>query len=127
MLTARQESTLTSGGDSFDHWHSSDRIKSHDDISAYQRLANVNAVSSDFTATTNTDFVIVDTSLGNIAVTLPPALNGKEIEVMKNAAANTLYIRPASLNLILGATELKVYNYGTSLRFKAINNGWICI
>lgn len=127
MLSPAQESNLTSFGDCFDHWHSSDRVLDHDSLLALQSLAEPVPVTGDITVTTQQDLILVDTSLKNITVTLPLASKGREIEVMKNAEPNMLIVKTSGTDLILGADELRAYNYGTSLRFKAIPFGWIII
>jgi len=126
-LTERQVSNLTSAGDCFEHYHSSDRVLSHGDVAELQNLAAVRTITGDFTVGANDDFLLVDTSVVNIAVTLPLAGNGRELEIMKNADANYISIKAVGTDLILGANELRVYNYGTSIRLKAIPNGWAII
>lgn len=127
MLSPQQESSLTSRGDCFEHWHSEDRVLRHDDVLAYQSLTVVFDVSTNTVIDDRFDFIRVDTSAGNVDVTLPPAKSGRELEVMKNSAANRLRILPSNSDLILGATEVRVFNYGTSLRFKAVSDGWFII
>lgn len=127
MLTAQQESSLVSGGDCFDHWHSADRVLDRSSLLTLQSLARAYETNDSITVTDTMDYVIVDTSAGNVTITLPRAHNGREIEVMKNATANTLIILTTSPNKILGESELRVYNYGTSLRFKAVSTGWVMI
>ena len=126
-LSPQQESTLVSGGDCFDHWHSSDRVRTHDDILTMQALAKATLVSSDTTITSKQDYLIVDTSSGNVTVTLPFSNNGREIEIMKNAQANYLSIVPFGDDVILKSKEVRVFNYGTSLRFKGFTGGWIIV
>lgn len=126
-LTPYQEATLTSGGDCFDHWHSTDRALSHDDVLAYQGLTLALEITGDHTVDNRGDFLLVDSSAGNVVITLPVANNGREIEVMKNASANYVSIVPAAGELILDSTEVRIFNYGTSLRFKAIPGGWFII
>ena len=84
-------------------------------------------VTDDITVSDRQDFILVDTTSKNIIVTLPVAKNGREIEVMKDAEANYVSIVPTSPETILGETEVRVYNYGTSLRFKAVNGRWVII
>lgn len=127
MLTPAQESSLTSGGDNFDHWHSADRVVSHGDLRELQALEVVSPVTSNTVIGNREDFILADTSSNSIIITLPEAKNGREIEIVKNAQANALYITTWGTNLILGSNVVIVYNYGTSLRFKAIPGGWTII
>lgn len=127
MLTPVQESELVSGGDCFGHWHSSDRVVSHGDLRELQNLAVVYDSSGDVVVSTREDFILADTSSSNLTVSLPEARGGREIEVVKYSPANKLTVAAWGDNKILGADQVIVYNYGTSLRFKAIQGGWIII
>ena len=126
-LTDRQESNLISKGDCFEHWHSEDRVLTHDDVLTLQGLAKATVVIGDITVDSRQDYLLVDTSVLSITVTLPRANQGREIEIMKNATANYLRILTSGTDKIFGLSEVRVYNYGTSLRFKAIPNGWFII
>lgn len=127
MLTAQQESSLVSGGDCFEHWHSSDRARTHSDLEQLQQLASVVTVTSDFTVRTGTDFVLADTSLSDLTVTLPRSADGVEMEVVKVATPNILTIALTGADLIYGQSSVLVYNIATALRFKSITGGWILI
>ena len=125
MLTEQQESNLVSGGDCPDHWHSQDRVLDRSSLLTLQSLARAYETNDSMTVTDTMDYVIVDTSAANVTITLPRSHNGREIEVMKNAAPNYLRILTSNTDKILGYSEIRVYNYGTALRFKAISTGWI--
>lgn len=127
MLSQQQESELISGGDCLAHWHSSDRVVSHGDLRELQNLAVVYNSSGDIMVSTREDFILADTSVSNMTVSLPEARNGREIEVVKYSPANKLTVSAWGSNKILGSDQVIVYNYGTSLRFKAIQGGWIII
>jgi len=127
MITPFQESSLVSAGDCFEHWHSADRVLDHVSVLSLQGASPAFSVSENFTVTLQQDFILVDTTLKSITISLPLASNGREIEIMKNARPNTLIIQSSGLDLILDSSEVRVYNYGTSLRFKATSFGWIMI
>lgn len=126
-LTGYQESTLTSGGDCFDHWHSSDRILTHDDIGQLQRLSAIINVTGNITASFTQDVLLCDTTSTSFTVSLPVAAQGVEIEIVKIVQANTLTIQLSGTDLIYGQSSVLVYNIGTALRFKSITGGWILI
>ncbi len=127
-LSPQQESALVSGGDCFEHWHSSDRILSHDDVLQYQSLTTVIEVSADFTVDDRWDYLLVDTTTGNVNIYLPQALNGREIEVIKAAAAYKLNILPVAGETIIGATGVIIQSKYDALRVKAVQGmGWIAI
>lgn len=127
MLTEQQESNLVSGGDCPDHWHSQDRVLDRSSLLTLQSLARAYETNDSITVTDTMDYVIADTSAGNITITLPRSHNGREIEVMKNATPNFLKIITTSPDKILEQTEVRVYNYGTALKFKAVSTGWIIV
>lgn len=127
MLTEQQESSLVSGGDNFDHWHSSDRVLDRSSLLTLQSLARAYETNDSITVSDTMDYVIVDTSASDVTITLPRSHNGREIEIMKNATENFLKILTTSPDKVLGESEIRVYNYGTSLRFKSISTGWIIV
>ena len=123
-----QESNLVSGGDCFEHWHSSDRSLSHDDVLQYQSLTTVRSVSTDINVDDRWDYILVDTSSGNRTVTLPLALNGREIEVIKATAANKVTILPSGADTIIGATGVIIQSRFDAIRLKAVHGtGWFAI
>ena len=127
MLTEQQESNLVSGGDCPDHWHSQDRVLDRSSLLTLQSLARAYETNDSITVTDTMDYVIVDTSAANVTITLPRSHNGREIEVMKNATPNFLKIITTYPDKILGDSEVRVYNYGTALRFKAVTTGWVIV
>jgi len=127
MLSDLQESSLVSAGDCFEHWHSSDRVMTHDSLTGLQEVANYQTFTDDYEVKPAADYILADTSVKSVTITLPLSTNGREIEVTKMASPNYVSIKTSGSDLVLGSNELRVYNYGTSLRFKAIPTGWIII
>lgn len=119
--------TLVNGGDCFAHYHSEDRVPRHDTLKGLQSVAERRSVTGDTTLTDSNDFVLVDTSAGNVMITLPRALGGKEYEVTKTSPFNYIAVVPAAGETILGETEVRIFNQWTSIRFKAVAGGWIAI
>lgn len=128
MLTLQQESNLTSAGDCFEHWHSQDRVPVYSDIAEYQSLARQVVVSSDAFVSPEADYLLVDTSMGDVNIQLPPAMRGREIEVIKTASAYRVIILPDSGETIIGAEGVVIQSRYDALRIKAVQNmGWVAI
>ena len=127
MLTAAQESNLTSAGDCFEHWHSQDRAVVHSDIGQLQRLGIITEVTSSGDIKLPQDVLLCDTTASSLTISLPVAPKGTEIEIVKTASPNVLTIQPTSPDLIYGQSSVLVYNIGTALRFKSIQGGWILV
>jgi len=87
----------------------------------------VRYVSADFTLTDKDDHILVDSSAGNVTITLPPMLNGKRYWVIHETGNNGCIIQPSagdSIVLPYGATSVTIFA-GSSLVFKGLlNNQW---
>lgn len=127
MLTPQQEHALTNSGDCFDHWHSSDRQARYEDLAAYQQLALLTMAPGDLAIGDKVDFVLADTSTQNVTITLPKAKAGRELSITKVSPSNQLKIQTSGGDKIHGSDGILVYNYGTSLKLKAVPLGWIII
>lgn len=127
MITERQEVALTGKGDCQEHYHLADRATN----AALQSAAmQASITASPYTVRSDDDFLLVDTSSTSITLTLPPARNGKEYEVIKVAAGNAVFIEPNAANgdTVLGSTTgVVIYNRFDALRLKAITGGWVAI
>ena len=127
MLTIEQESRLTSGGDSPDHWHSSDRQRSHSDLETLQGLTIVKSFTATGDIPYGVDIAMVDTTSASVTMALPVARSGLEIEVVKTVASNTLQIDTSGADTVFGETSVVLFEPGSALRFKAIAGGWILL
>jgi len=126
-MTPSQEASLTGGGDSFDHWHSSDRQPTQDFLQGLGSVAKQVFVSGDTVLTGQEDFLAVDTQTGNITITMPRAINGLEIEIMKLVPANTIFIIPDGTDTIFTTTGVTLSVGNAAIRFKAIGTDWRAI
>lgn len=124
MLSPEQESRLTSGGDSPDHWHSTDRLRVHSDIGALEALENVVTPTSGAYSVGPTDNFILANNAG--PYTLPLAKSGRIIEIVMTTATPVVVDFSGSDELY-GETSLLVEERGTAIRLKAISGGWIII
>lgn len=94
-------------------------------IGAYTATGN-------FTLAARDDVVLVDTSGGNITVTLPGISDEmvklkQEFELVKVAAANTLTIAPTGADTTLGEPNTVVTVQWTALRFRATPGNWVIV
>lgn len=90
------------------------------------------SLTSDKTLDSLDDIVLVDTSAGDVTVTLPEisdamVRNKQEFEVVKIAATNALYIEPTGTDTILGEPDAVVTDQWTALRFRATTGNWVVI
>ena len=89
-------------------------------------------VSADKTLGVDDDLVLVDTSGGDVTITLPEISDGmvrlkREYEVVKVDAANNLYIDPTGSDTICGESSSVVSIQWTALRFRATHGNWVAI
>lgn len=88
--------------------------------------------TGDFTLSADDDTVLVDTSGGDVTVTLPEIsddmVRGKrEFELVKIDAANTLTIAPTGSDTTVGDTDVVVTVQWTALRFRATPGNWVIV
>jgi hypothetical protein len=121
-----QEAQLVGGAECFIHFHPREPLN-REDLEALQASDLVQSVTGDATLDGRFDIIQVDTSTTSITVTLPPAANGKEFQIVKIAAANRVIIVPTGTDTLVGATQVNIYNQWTSLRFKAVTGGYILL
>jgi hypothetical protein len=125
MIDSHQEALLIGGGECPLHTHPED-IMNFDDHIDQMDSDPIIEVSSDYIPT-DTDFRIrVDTTAGDVIITMPVAANGREYQIMKRFNANRLFIIPTAPDTIIGSeTGVIVYNAFTSLHLKAVfGEGW---
>ena len=90
------------------------------------------AVTGNVTLGVEDEVVLVDTTAGDVTITLPAISDAvvrlkREYEVVKTAAANTLYIDPTGADTIVGDTDVIVAVQWTALRFRATPGDWVII
>lgn len=123
MIDPRTESELTSGGDCFAHWHSADRVRTHDDVLRLQELLYEHSVSGTYAITDQDDILLCATG-GTL--TLPLAKNGREFEVVMTGTTNVT-VNLTGTDLIYGAASVLLNAQGMALHFKAVPGGWVLI
>lgn len=123
MIDERQEGELTNGGDCFSHYHSSDRVRTHDDVLRLQELLNEHSVSGTYAITDQDDVLLC--AIGG-TLTLPRAKNGREFEVVMTGTTNVT-VNLTSPDLIYSNSSVLMTLQGMALRFKAVSGGWILV
>lgn len=127
MIDESQTAQLVGGGECFLHYHPQEPLNfdDHVDVMASDPVTEVNA---NYTPTSTDYTILVDTSAGDVTITMPIAANGREYQIVKVSAANRLFIVPAATETIIGSlTGVIVYNIFTSLHHKAVTGGWIFV
>ena len=125
MLTPQQEAYLIGGADNPYHFHSQDRIPTHDTLNALADIATQTTVSSaTYRVTSNDDYLLCTATT---TITLPKAIGGKEIEVIKLFSGGSVTILPSGTDTIQGTTAMSCTTQYTALRLKAFNTGWYLI
>jgi len=123
MLTPAQEQSLTSAGDCFDHYHSSDRGVTHDTLNQISQAARVASPQLPYVLSRQDDIVVLPA--GGVII-LPPARNGGEFQVIMSGTAK-ITVQLSGTDLIYGESSVELTVKGTSLHFKAITGGWVLL
>ncbi len=113
-------SSLVGGMDCSLHYHSSDRVPTHDTLKRLQQLKNVISVSSHYTALKKDDIILVDTTSSGITVTLPLASNGIEFTIIRIAGANSVTVARSGSDTINGAASVNITSTNAPQTFKAM-------
>ena len=125
-FTGEQFSQLVGGGECFIHVHPKEPVD-FSDVIELQAAEPITVVTGDYTPTKVEGMLLVDTSAGNVTITLPTAFNGREWYVIKMVPQNILFVVPTPPDTILGSTDgVAIYGQFTALHFKAITGGFIC-
>lgn len=128
MLEQDELDQLRGGAECRIHYHPKD----FPDINDLVNLQAVNPglpVTGDVTLGNEDSLILVDTSGGDITITMPPAASGREYQIIKTDAAFIIYVVPAAGETILGsATGIAITLFGTCVHLKATtNNDWMAI
>jgi hypothetical protein len=90
------------------------------------------AVTGNTTLGSYDEVVLVDTSAGDVTITLPAISDAmvrlkQEYELVKTVSANTLHINPTGADTIVGDANVIVTVQWTALRFRATPGDWVII
>lgn len=114
------EMALVGGGDCFLHFHSEDRRPSRDMLEGLQNLATVVTATADYSASLATDYHLIDTSSGIVAVELAKARGNRLTTFVKTAGGNNLVLTPTAPDTINGASSLIISSTYSPVRLLAI-------
>lgn len=120
-----QYNELTGGGPTDLHHHPKNVVR--EDIIQYQDATRLRTVSADYAVTYEDDVVIVDTSAGNVTVTLPLALGQKEFTIVKASTLNTVIIHFSGGQTCFTIVAFTLTNLADTKRLKGFNGNWTTI
>lgn len=126
-MTPEQERALTAGGDCFEHWHSTDRVVSHEDALSLCALEVTQSLTNgSHTISAGVDYVLADSTTGNVTLTLPPAARKLAIIVVKTSAANSVIIQ-APTGTVNGAATYTLTSAYQHAKLKAIGGNYYVV
>ena len=125
-MTPQQEALLTNGSDCPLHYHTSDRVVTHDTLNALEGIASQHVITTaTYTATAADDIIICPIAC---TITLPVAKNGKRFIIIKTFAASSVIINCAGTDTINGsATNTITVQWDTRTLNAMIIGGWIIL
>jgi hypothetical protein len=124
MLSPEQESNLVSQGDCFEHYHSQDRVPTHEFKLGLDYLeTSLTVADGTTTLTGREDYVLVDTTSGAATIVLPDPVKRGSVTVVKLVAANTVTVDSPTGTINGGATYSLTSAYATA-KFKAIGGNY---
>ena len=120
-FTAEQIAQLIGFGECFVHIHPKEVLGFQDRLDLENATPITNVTTTTYSPTDKDEILLVDTSAGNVTITLPPANKGREFQVIKVAGGNMVTVVPSPGESILGSTAGVVFsNIGTSIRLKSV-------
>ena len=119
-----QESSLVSGGDCFIHWHSSDRVITHDDLTTLIESETYKSVINGTTVIpAGVNYVLADSTAGDSNLTIAAAGLGLAMTVVKLVAGNDVIVTPAA-GLINGSASYTMTAAYEVAKFKALGGNY---
>lgn len=118
---AQELGTLVGGGDCLDHYHNSDRFPPRDTMLWLHSLERVKTITTTYTITSDDDIIVVNGT--TLAVTLPPARNGRHLRFTTVSGSATL--TPYGSETINGSASHTIDSSHKTCHLKAISGGWI--
>ena len=124
-MTPEQEAALTGGGDCQEHFHLYDQRPTQALLQGLHAVASRRTIVSDTVLTGIEDFSVIDTSAGNVLITLPVAKQGLESELLKKFPENMVIVTAQGTDTILGQLNPVTISSGNAaIRFKAFDTDW---
>lgn len=126
-LTDVQHVLLTEGGACDLHFHPNDRVVQHEQLDQIQALKTIRSISANYVATAKDDILVIDTTSGNVSVTLPLAKGFKEFTIVKSVGVNVLTILFSGGQLMFSQSSIVLTTLSDVRTLKAISGGYIRI
>jgi hypothetical protein len=124
-MTPEQEAALTGGGDCQEHFHLYDQRATQALLQGLHAVASRRTIVSDTVLTGIEDFSVIDTSGGNVVITLPIAKQGLEIELLKKFPENMVIVSAQGTDTILNQlSPVTISSGNAAIRFKAFDTDW---
>lgn len=124
-MTPEQEAALTGGGDCQEHFHLYDQRPTQALLQGLHAVASRRTIASDTVLTGIEDFSVIDTSAGNVLITLPVAKQGLESELLKKFPENMVIVSAQGTDTVLGQPNPVTISSGNAaIRFKAFDTDW---
>lgn len=101
------------------------QLSEHRHLESLQQMEVVKTVTANYSPTYYEDIILVDTTAGNVTITLPKARGGKIFHIIKTKAINTLTIVFTGSETMLGVASLSITDFGAGKRLKSVLNGYI--
>ena len=125
-MNPQQESVLINGGDCPLHYHTIDRVVTHDTLNAIYAIATQHIITTaTFTASGADDIIICPITC---TITLPTAKNGKRYIIIKTFSGSSVIINSTGTDTINGSTSNTISTQWDTRTLLAIDTGgWIII
>jgi hypothetical protein len=126
-LSNEQLAQLVGSGECYIHVHPKEILGFAERLELME-AAPVIEISGDHTAGPRDEILLVDTSAGNVTITLPLAQKGREYQIVKTTPGFTLFIVPTTPDTLIGSTMgVSIVSAFSSLHWKSISGGYILI
>lgn len=127
-ITPDQEQRLVSGGDCPDHFHTTDRLRTHNDLVALSSLEDSISITGNYTFGKKiVEYVLADTSLNNISLVLPDAKKMMKVTAVKMSALNTITVTAPNSVTINGVPSYAMNASYEVATFKAIGGNYYVV
>lgn len=123
-LTEFEREQLVSKGPCNLHTHEVN-LNEHKHVVSLQALEVVVTVTANHVADYREDIILVDTSAGNVTITLPPSRGGKKFYILKTKAANAVTVQFTGGETLLGAASYSLSAQAEGRWFKGVYEGYI--
>ena len=128
MLTAEQEQALLSGADCNLHYHSEDQHITRDQLQQLEDREVIRIITASGAITYKDDILLLDSTSGAQALTLPTARGGKRYIFTRVAGGNAITLSRTGTDTINGATTLVISTSYSPVRLKAVKGlGWVTV